>query len=77
VNRLSRTAIVLVVAVVLGAGCGPSPTPPPGSGNSSADAGPNNRLKYKDEYKKMIGKDGKMLFKPSESSRRPEGIPKQ
>jgi hypothetical protein len=76
VNSFSRFAIVLGTAVVLGVGCSPGPTPAQGTGNSSADAGPNSRLKYKEEYKKMLNKDGQLRWKPSESARRPEGIPK-
>jgi hypothetical protein len=75
VNRLLLAAIGLAASVILGAGCD-SKTPTPAKVTSSADAGPNKRLKYKEEYKQMLGKDGQLLWKPSESNKRPPGIPK-
>jgi hypothetical protein len=74
VNRKTRAVIGLVAIVGLGSGCGASgPAPPPPG--QPVIAGGNSRVKFKDEYKKMIGPDGKMLFKPSETNKRPAGVP--
>jgi hypothetical protein len=73
VNRLIRATIGLFVAVCIGAGCGSNTAPPP-TDSKPAVAGGNSRIKYKPEYEKMLGKDGKMLFKPSESKKRPDGV---
>jgi hypothetical protein len=75
VNRHSLAVICLAASVILGSGCGQSAAQPEKVG-SSAEAGPNSRLKYKDEYKKMLDNKGQLRWKPTESSRRPEGIPK-
>ena len=74
-NRLTKAAVGVAASLLLGSGCG-SDTPPPTKINSSADAGPNARLKFKEEYKQMIGKDGQLLWKPSSTTKRPPGIPK-
>ena len=42
--------------------------------DNTAIASGNSRIKFKDEYKQMLGKDGKMLFKPSESKKKPAGV---
>ena len=75
-GRFLREAAGLATLLILGSGCGSSTPTPEKAALSSADAGPNSRLKFKDEYKKMLDKDGKMLFKPSESNKRPPGVPK-
>jgi hypothetical protein len=74
-NRFSLAAIGLAISVVLVSGCGQTAAQPEKVG-SSAEAGPNARLKYKEEYKQMLDKNGQLRWKPSESTRRPEGIPK-
>jgi hypothetical protein len=73
VNRIACAAIGLFAIVSTGSGCG-SNTAAPTPGKAEA-AGGNARIKFKDEYKQMLGKDGKMLFKPAESKKRPEGVP--
>jgi hypothetical protein len=73
VNHTVRVAIGLVAVAGLGSGCGSNaPAPAPGQ---PVVAGANSRIQFKEDYKKMIGKDGKMLWKPSESKRRPAGVP--
>ena len=47
-----------------------------GEGHKLGRRRPEQHLKYKEEYKKMLGKDGQLLWKPSESKKRPPGIPK-
>jgi hypothetical protein len=74
-NRSLCAAIGIAGLLTLGTGCG-SGTPEPPKDLTSANAGPNARLKFKDEYKQMLGKDGQLLWKPSESSKRPPGVPK-
>jgi hypothetical protein len=45
-------------------GCGSDAAPElPGPGRLG-EAGPNRRLKLKDEYKQAIGKDGRLILKP-------------
>ena len=74
-NRLRQALIGMAALLPLASGCG-SNTPAPTEITSSADAGPNRRLKFKEEYKQMIGKDGQLLWKPSSTTKRPPGIPK-
>jgi hypothetical protein len=69
-----RTVIGLFAVVWFGSGCG-SNAPPPTADGKLPVAGANSRIKYKDEYKQMLGKDGKMIYKPSESKKRPQGSP--
>jgi hypothetical protein len=38
-------------------------------------AGADARIKFKDEYKQVIGKDGKLLVNPTDSRKRPPSIP--
>ena len=71
----TRSAIGAFVLVFIGSGCGSGSGTTPTEGK--VDAGPNSRIKFKDEYKKMIGKDGQLLFKPGTSGKRPPGIPKK
>jgi hypothetical protein len=73
-NRSLCAAIGIAGSLILGAGCG-SDTPTP-TVAGPAVAGPNKRIKYKDEYKKMLGKDGQLLWKPSQSSKLPPDVPK-
>jgi hypothetical protein len=73
VYRTIRAAIGLVALIGLGSGCG-SNTPAPAPGQPVL-AGGNSRIKFKDEYKNMLNNDGKMLWKPSESKKRPPGVP--
>jgi hypothetical protein len=62
-NRCLRAAMGLVVLMGLGSGCGSEPEAP-ASKVELSKVGGNQRLKFKDEYKNMIGKDGKFLMKP-------------
>ncbi len=76
-NPRIRAASSWVVVVGLGlglAGCGPKVTPAPPTNLS--DAGPNHRLKFKPEYKKMIGPGGKMLWKPGQPVPKGVRVPK-
>ncbi len=59
-QRLLLLMVVIAVVVCLEPGCGSEPT-----SDAAADvAGPNRRLKLKDEYKKAVDKDGHMIMKP-------------
>jgi hypothetical protein len=73
VNRTFRALAGLVALVAIGPGCGPNSAPPTEPGQP-VQAGANTRIPFKEEYKQMIGKDGKMLWKPSQSTKRPPGI---
>jgi hypothetical protein len=75
-NRRLIAAIGSVGLACLGPGCGSTPIPEPAPGKN-VQAGANTRIKFKEEYKKMIGKDGKLLFKPSESNKRPPDMPQR
>jgi len=72
VKGIGGATIGLVIVLGFASGCGSS-TPAPAPGQPAIVSG-NSRIKFKDEYKQMIGKDGKMLFKPSESKKKPAGI---
>jgi hypothetical protein len=62
-NRCLRAAIGLVVLMGLGSGCGREPEVPASKVDLSKVGG-NARLQFKEEYKKMISRDGKYLGKP-------------
>jgi hypothetical protein len=62
-NRCLRAAIGLVVLMGLGSGCGSGSEAPAPKADLSKVGG-NSRLQFKEEYKQMIGKDGKVLMKP-------------
>jgi hypothetical protein len=62
-NRYLRAAIGLVVLVGLGSGCG-SGSEAPATKADLSKVGGNARLKYTDEMKQVIGKDGKVQIKP-------------
>jgi hypothetical protein len=62
-NRCLHAAIGLVVLISLGSGCGGEPEVPASKVDISKVGG-NQRLQFKDDYKKMISKDGKFLMKP-------------
>jgi hypothetical protein len=74
VNHRLRAAIGLLVLASFAAGCGSNAVDPDAAGKPVV-AGPNNRIKFKEEYKDMIGKDGQLKWKPSQSKKRPPGVP--
>jgi hypothetical protein len=59
--------IGLVVLLGLGSGCGSNPEIP-ASKVDPMKIGANRRLEVKEEYKQMIGKDGRFLMKPGMKS---------
>ena len=73
-TRSSRPVIVLAALVFLQCGCGGSTSESELTKNNTVQAAADRRIKFKDEYKDMIGKDGKMKFNPSQSKKRPSGI---
>ena len=63
-DRCFRAAAFgLVVLMSLGFGCGREPEVPAAKVDLSKVGG-NQRLQFKEEYKQMIGKDGRFLMKP-------------
>jgi hypothetical protein len=74
-NRFHQ-ALLICFLLITTAGCGSNSTTPPAGVGDINTAGGNSRLKYKEEYKQMLGKDGKLLWKPSTTTKRPPGIPK-
>jgi hypothetical protein len=74
-NRRLRAAIGLLALVYFVPGCGSNAADPAAAGKP-VEAGPNSRIKFKDEYKDMIGKNGQLKWKPSQSKKRPPGVPK-
>jgi hypothetical protein len=73
-TRLFRPAIVLSSLVFIECGCGGSTTESEVTKNNTVQAAANGRIKFKDEYKQMLDKDGKMKWNPSTSRKRPPGI---
>jgi hypothetical protein len=63
-DRCLRAATGLVVLVGLGSGCGRGEPEVPASKVDLSKVGGNQRLQFKEEYKQMIGKDGKFMMKP-------------
>jgi hypothetical protein len=53
-----------VALLIVSPGCDSGAPPEAGPGGTLGEAGPNRRLKLRDEYKQAIGKDGKMILKP-------------
>jgi len=74
-TRSLRPVVVLASLAILESGCGGPTTDSPATKGNTVQAAANGRIKFKDEYKKMLGKDGKMLWNPSQSKKRPDGIP--
>jgi hypothetical protein len=64
-------ATLLVVLVSLEFGCGGSASNSEATKNDTVQAAANRRIKFKPEYKDMIGPDGKMKFNPSQVQKRP------
>ena len=54
--------VAMLISLVPGCGSDAAPESP-GPGRLG-EAGPNRRLKLKDEYKQAIGKDGRLILKP-------------
>jgi hypothetical protein len=76
-NRSLRATAGLAALVCILPGCSSSSeTGGTTDPEKQVQAGPNSRIKFKEEYKKMIGKDGKLLQKPSDYTKRPPGIPR-
>jgi hypothetical protein len=73
-TRSFRPAIVLGSLVFLGCGCGGSISESEATKNNTVQAAADRRIKFKDEYKQMLDKDGKMKWNPSQSRKRPSGI---
>ncbi len=59
-SRFHRASLVFSTVLFLGAGCGGPEGPPEATKGNTVQAGADRRVKFKDEYKKMIGPDGKM-----------------
>jgi hypothetical protein len=74
VNHRLRAVIGLLVLASVAPGCGSNAVDPEAAGKPVV-AGPNNRIQFKEEYKDMIGKDGQLKWKPSQSKKRPSGVP--
>lgn len=57
--------VLMGLGLGLGSGCGQKPEEVPASQVDLSKVGGNQRLKAPgDEYKKLIGKDGKVMMKP-------------
>jgi hypothetical protein len=64
VNHRLRAAMTLIALMGVATGCGSGTTDTSTKPVTSNDAGPNRRIPFKEEYNKMLGKDGKFLMKP-------------
>jgi hypothetical protein len=60
VRRFRLSLIGITILMSVGSGCG-SDSPPDAA---TQTAGPNRRIKLKDEYKQAVDKDGHMIMKP-------------
>jgi hypothetical protein len=67
--------VFLALLALVDSGCGGSSADNPATKGNTVQAAADRRIKFKDEYKKMLGKDGKMLWNPSQSKKRPAGVP--
>ncbi len=64
-KRCPLAAYGLIVLMGLGSGCGQKPEEVPASKVDISKVGGNQRLKPpSDDFKKLIGKDGRVLMKP-------------
>jgi hypothetical protein len=74
-NLFFSRAIVLALLALLGPGCGSNHvTSSPATKGDTVPAAANRRIRFKEEYKQMLGKDGKMLWTPSTTNKRPPGV---
>jgi hypothetical protein len=70
-TRSNHPAIVLAVLISLECGCGSSSSSnAEATKNNTVPAAADRRIKFKPEYKDMIGSDGKMKFIPSQSTKK-------
>jgi hypothetical protein len=60
VKHFRRALIGIIIVMSVGSGCGSNSPPDP----AAPTAGPNRRIKLKDEYKQAVDKDGHMIMKP-------------
>lgn len=68
---VARSMLIAAACIGFQAGCGSgTSTAPPSSPDDIGEAGPNRLLRFKPEYKQMIGKNGELLKK------RPPSVPK-
>lgn len=66
--------LVALMGVGVGPGCGQKPEEVPAAQVDLSKVGGNGRLKAPgDEYKKMIGKDGRVMMKPGMMKGSPGG----
>jgi hypothetical protein len=63
-------AIVLAVLTSLHCGCAGSSPNSEATKNDTVQAAADRRIKFKPEYKDMLGNDGKMKFNPSQSQKK-------
>jgi hypothetical protein len=69
-----RLAAILGSMVFLEFGCGGSTTDSEATKNNTVQAAADRHIKFKDEYKQMLGKDGKLKWNPSQTKKKPAGI---
>jgi hypothetical protein len=63
-KRYVSTLVGLTLLCTIGPGCGSQSSSETTAPGQLGEAGPNQRLRLKEEYKQAIGKDGKMILKP-------------
>ena len=73
-TRSFRLVVILFSLVFLECGCGGSSNESAVTKNNTVQAAADRHIKFKDEYKEMLGKDGKMKWNPSQTKKRPAGI---
>ena len=74
-TRSLRLVVVLASLALLESGCGGSITDHPATKDNTVQAAADRRIKFKEEYKKMLEKNPKILSTPSQSRKPPPGIP--
>jgi hypothetical protein len=63
-KRVCYALLGISLLIGLESGCGSDSGPEMAVPGKLDDAGPNRRLKIKDEYKQAISKDGRLILKP-------------
>jgi hypothetical protein len=73
-TRSFRLAVIPASLAFLEFGCGGSVTESEATKNNTVQAAADRHIKFKDEYKEMLGKDGKLKWNPSQTKKKPAGI---
>ncbi len=74
-TRCLRPLVFLALLALVDSGCGGSSADNPATKGNTVQAAADRRIKFKDEYKKMLEKNPSIFSKPGQTKIRPPGNP--